>query len=297
MGLAEQIRGGANLDRTNISFVTDVSGVGSVDLGATYALLKIQTSIPCRLRLYDSQASRDNEGEIVRPFGVTDISASVALVGDFSMSTANVTYTTDPILYGLTSNAENKLTYYRVTEAVSAPTIQVTRYLLEDRAVSAQIGGQYSTENRRTLPQIKVGPLEPNVISASGAGVLSDTSIPQTFLFVSASIVGATNIARIRLYNSSASLNSVTEASRSFSVEASASAGLIADIIISGSETTYFTPKIIGGNFNNVGTDLILAQLDQGKMLGDNALYYRVENKSTTAQPITASFHVYSLED
>lgn len=297
MGLAEQIQAGANLDRSTVTFVTDGSGVGSVDLGATYTILKMQTNVPCRIRLYDSQASRDNSGEIVRPFGFTNISASVSLVGDFSMSSANTTYTTDPILYGLVSNPGDKLTYYRVTEAVSAPTIQVTKYLLEDRAISAQIGGQYATENRRTLPKIQVGPLQPNAISASGAGVLTDISIPQTFLLVSASIDGATNIARIRLYNTSASLANVTEVSRSFSVEASASAGLIVDIIISGSETTYFTPKIIAANLNNVGTDLKLAQLDQGKTLGDNALYYRIENKGLTAQPITASLHVYSLED
>jgi len=297
MGLADQIRAGANLERTTVTLTTDVIGSGSVNLGATYGLLRIQTSTPCRVRLYDTEASRDNLGEIDRPFGVVDVSASVALIGDFSMSAANIPYSIDPVLYGLTSDPSNELSYYRITEASTPPIIQITKYLLEDRNIPAVVGGQYETENRRTLPVIQVGPLEPNVISASGAGVLSDTTIPQTYLFVSASIEGAANIARIRLYNTSASLANVTETSRSFSVEASASVGLLVDAIISGSETTYFVPKIIGANLDNMGTDLVLTKADSGKRMGDNELYYRIENKSATAQPITASLHVYSLED
>lgn len=293
MGLAEQIRAGAALKRSTTTLTTNATGSGSVDLGAAYAILRVKTSVPCRLRLYDNQVSRDDIGEQVRPFGITNVSASVALVGDLSMSVANVEYTIDPIAYGVVTDPGSQLSYYRIENATTPPVIQLTTYLLEDRQVAAVGGSQYVVENRRTLPSIQAA----LAANATASGIISDTIIPATYLLVSASLSDTSHFARLRLYNVSASLTDTAELARQFRNEPSSSVGLIVDMILTGSEITHFVPKIIGANLDNVGSNLILAYLDRGKVLGDNELYYHLENKGAAPASITASLHVYTLED
>lgn len=293
MGLAEQILAGAKLERTTVTYQTDSVGSGSVDLGLSYALLDIRTSVPCRLRLYDNQSSMENAGEIIRSFGDLNISASVALIGDFSMSFSEKTYTTDPIMYAVVNDTTSRLTYYRVEGAASPPQIQITRYLIEDSDYPAG-GGAYSVANRRTF-KFKIPSLNVN-ISASGA-LSGDASIPQTYLLVSASLSGSNNVARLRLYSNSSSLYDETEKFRKFENEPSASVPLIVDAFLSGSEITYFVPKIVGANLQNMGSNLTQLRTNPAKMQGNHELYYIIENKSSVATEVTASLHVYSLED
>ena len=70
---------------------------------------------------------------------------------------------------------------------------------------------------------------------------------------------------------------------------------LIVDAIITGSETTYFIPKIIGANLSDMGT--ILSSLTVPK--GTNELYYIFQSMATAggAQNMTASIHVLSVEN
>lgn len=209
------------------------------------------------------------------------------------MSLANTEYTIDPITYGVTVNPGNQLSYYRVENAVSPPVIQLTTYLLEDRRITADPNSSYPLENRRTLPVIQAS----LAANATASGILANSSIPVTYLLVSASLSDSSHFARLRLYNTSASLTDTAERARQFENEPSASTGLIADMILTGSETTYFVPKIIGANLNNMGSNLILAYADRGKTDGDNELYYHLENKGAAPASITASLHVYTLED
>lgn len=293
MGLIEQIRDGASLKRSTIVLNTDVTGSGSVNLGATYAILNVGTSTPCRLRLYENEVSRDNQTEKNRSFGLTNITTSIALVGDFSMSAANTSYQVDPVLYGVVTNPSDQLTYYRIDDAISPPIIYLTTYLLEDRAVTAGVNKSYVTENRRTLPNIMAN----LAADATASGVLTNSTIPTTYLLVSASLSDSSHYARLRLYNVSSSLADNDELKRQFRNEPSASTGLIVDAILTGSVTTYFIPKIIGANLNNMGTNLVLTDLDRGKMDGSNELYYHLENKGPSTVDITASLHVYALEE
>lgn len=295
MGLADQIRAGANLDRIKLTIQTDAIGSGSASLGATFCILDIQTNTACRLRLYDDSASLENSGEKIRSFGNTSVSASVGLIGDFSMSAPGV-YSIDPIVYGVTYDATTPYTYYRIENADTPPVIQITRYLLEDINTPLVIGGSYDLANRRTLPAIQTSILAAN---ATASGTLSNINIPQTYLLVSASLSGSNNIARLRLYSFASSINNATEKARPFSTEPSTSIGLIADVIISGSETVRFAPKIIGANLENMGSDLIFTKADRTKMVGDaqRSLHYIIENKGTVSRNMTASLYVYSLED
>ena len=288
MGLAEYVKAGIKLTRTNINLVTDSIKSGSVELGATYILLSITTDVPCRLRLYDTSQSRNDSGEINRSFGNTNISNSIALVGDFSMSTAG-TYTIDPALYGLVTPASTKLTYYRIDDVTSAPypVINFNRYLLED---SAQ-----SIANRKTLPII-TGSLPVNGLVS---GTISNSQIPRTYLLVSASLTGSNSIARLRLYSTNEAFSNSVEVSRAFSVEPATGSKLIIDMVLSSSITTYFVPKIVGANLQTMGTDLNAIRNNAENIMGNNELYYILQNGASTGGtiPISASVHVFSLED
>lgn len=286
MGLKESIKEGAIFQRTDVTVVTNEQGSGSVNLGSAYILLNVTTDFPCRLRLYDTSASLDNFGESVRPFGNTNISASVALVADMSMSLAG-SYTIDPVLYGIVDDALSKLSYYRITETQSLayPTLTFTRYNIEDSNIS--------TENRVNLPviQASLAPLGINY------GTITSVGLPKTYLLVSASVSGSNTIARLRLYATDSVFTDSVEVSRSFSVEPSSDSKLIVDMILSGSETTYFSPKIVGANLQTMGGNLISIQNSQQNIAGISDLYYILENPSTTdTQIVSASVHVFELE-
>jgi hypothetical protein len=287
MGLAEYIRAGAALRRTAINLQTDITGSGSVDLGSAYVLLSMTTTAPCRLRLYDNGQSRDDTAEKNRIFSNTNISASTALIGDFTMSAG--TYTIDPVVYGVVQNASTKLTYYRVDNTTSGqfPQITFNRYLLEDSSVS--------TAGRRTPPAMTAS-LAANALVS---GTLYSSQIPSTYLLVSASVSGSAALTRLRLYTTSGSFSDTIEVNRSFATESSATSKLIIDAIMSGSETTYFVPKIIGANLKNMGTDLNLIRNNADKIMGANELYYILQNANTTGGTvaISASLHLFSLED
>jgi hypothetical protein len=201
------------------------------------------------------------------------------------------TYTIDPPVYGVLENPTNKLTYYRTENTQSGvnPAITITRYLMEDSSIS--------TLNRVNFPQITAS-LQANII-ISGT-LLSATNIPHTYLLVSASMIGSsTGSARLRLYTTNESFSNLTEISRSFTTESSNNSKLIVDAILTGSEVTYFVPKIAGANLQTMGTDLNVIRLDRAAILGNNELYYVLQNavSSTATIRVTASLHVFSLED
>lgn len=285
MGLAEQIRAGANLDRTDVTFTTSATGIGSASIAPSYAILKIEASSPCRLRLYDNLSSRDEAGEIVRSFGSANISESVALVADFTMSQAGQ-YTVDPVLYAVSSDFYNPFTYYRVSPA-SSIDIKLSIYPIESIAPGT---GGYVLNNRRTLSAITASLSAGATISGS----IAAPEIPQTYLLVSAS---TNNTTRLRIYSDTGSLSNSQELARPFSVEPSASFHLIADMILSGSKTTYFSPKIIGANLANMGENLLLIRGNQQLINGKNELYYILENITASPTNVSASLHIYSLED
>lgn len=282
MGLREYLNLGAKLTRGLVSVQTNDSGSGSVEIGSAYALLSIQSSFPCRLRLYDTLASLEDAGEISRNFGNTSVSDSIALIGDFTMSAG--IYTIDPLMYGVTTPANTKLTYYRIDNTGSAqyPNLTFRRYLLEDSSIS--------TANRILLPPI-TGSLGVGQIVS---GTIATEEIPKTYLLLSASLSAASSAARVRLYSTLAPINNVVEKNRLFVTESQIRT-LLVDAIITGSEIMHFVPKIIGVNLDDLGTSLRTITIPTGK----NELYYIFQSMATTGgtQDMTASIHVLSLED
>lgn len=311
MGLAEQIVAGAVFERSNTSFVTNIAGSGSISVAPSYVLLSINSDKSVRLRLYDTEASLNDPGEIVRSFNNTAVSNSIALIADISMSAG--AYTMDPSIYAVSENTMNPLTYYRVENASNA-AILINYFPLESNTVIPDPTSVYAISNRRTIHISQsiasngtVLDTIPPTIPSHGVG--TDPYIPNTYLLVSASLNNPTQIARLRLYSD---LNSagLDPNDRPFSSEPTGSfgipdVGLIADIILSGSETIYFTPKIIGSNLQtirmdgNEGTVRNLFALRDNPTLvsGFKRIYYKLSNLGPTLQSITASIHVYSLEE
>ena len=290
MGLKEYLTSGAKLSRQIVQLQTNITGSGSVELGAAYALLSIETDVPCRIRLYDNAFSRDNVAEKARSFGDTNVPSNIALIGDISASSIGK-YTLDPVVYGLASTSSNKLTYYKI-DGTSAASINFVRYLLEDSTVSI--------DNRRTLPVIKQNvPLGGYITGTLTYDPISQIIIPQTYLLISASVSGSNTRARLRLYSTSGSLQNTTEISRSFTTESSATSKLIVDAVMSGGAVTYFVPKIIGANLTNMNNNLNSIRGIPTSIAGANEMYYILQNVATTPADtqISASLHVFSLED
>lgn len=294
MGLLEQIKDGASLKRENISFIASAGGTGTVQLGSVYALLSIQTTEPCRFRLYDKEASRDDGTESSRVFGDTNIPDSIALVADISMSVAG-TYTIDPVLYGATEDLLTKFSYYRINPTGITPLITLKRFLLDDRNIVPNIQNSYSVDNRRTLPAISAT-LAYNELAS---GSITNTDIPTTYLLISASLTTSNQIARLRLYNQSGSINNTNEKTRSFVTEASASVGLIVDAVLNSGVVTHFVPKIVGSNIENIGTNLQITRTNNELILGEKKLYYILENiePGSPSEAMEVKLNVYSLEE
>jgi hypothetical protein len=289
MGLSNYLARGATLRREALRFNVDPSKIGSINLGSAYALLSVETDIPCRLRLYDTAASRNDATETSRPFIVPYVRDNIALVGDFTMSAAGK-YTIDPVTYGVVDDAASSLTYYRVdgTFSGATPTITLNRFVMENSAISI--------DSRKTVQYI-TGSLNAGALVS---GKIENSSTPNVYLLVSASITNPSAFARLRLYSTSGSLTDASEVSRSFATE-SVAKDLIADIIITGSQTTYFSPKIIGANLETVGyVSSSLSQIQQNRVLvaGYRSFFYILQNAGTSGPTtISASLHVFSLED
>jgi hypothetical protein len=292
MGLAEHVKAGARLTRDTIT-LSDSNGSGSIQLGATFAVLSIQNenlTSPVRFRLYDTLASMENNAEINRVFGDSNVPAPITLVGDFSMSAGGI-YSIDPVVFGHSRQLTDTV-YYRIEPQDSQ--VKINRYLLEDSSVPVSTNTPYDTSNRRFIPAITASLAVGGVVSGS----VTSTTIPTTYLLVSASLSNSSHLVRLRLYSYSGSLYDTTEKTRPFSTEPSASARLIADMQISGSENVNFTPKIIGVNLQNMGTSLNDIKKSDVLIKGERELYYILENINTTGGtvPISASLYVYALE-
>ena len=291
MGLAEQKLAGAVQERVSREWTVTPAGSGSVSFGSAYAILAIQTDTPTRLRLYENEASRDDVTEIARSFGDANIQDNIALIGDFSMSLAGVNNTADPVLYAVTHTGS--LTHYRTTPVAPSARITITSFTLEDENIVPGADPAYTLNNRRNLPELTA------TVSSTGyaSGSVDAPEVPRTYLLVSASLSGSDNVGRIRLYSIDSPLTDPAEVSRSFEDEPAADSYLIADVVISGSETLYFTPKIIGANLDTMGTDLSVLAGDRVLIDGQSEIHYILENQTGTTSEISASFNIFSLED
>jgi hypothetical protein len=297
MGLEEHIKAGAQLTRDTIVLTTP-TGSGSVGLGSVFSIIKIQTDNPVRLRLYDTETSRDDITEINRPFGQFPQISSVSLIADFSMSSAG-TYTIAPAVFGVSVDRESPITYYRAETATGQPSqslVRITRFLMEDNLVSPNPLTFYEVDNRRTLTIQADATMSTANIYRSGTLTTQTDVIPQTYMMISASLVNQTEQVRFRLYATSSAIYDLTEAPRQFSTEPAESVMLLVDAVISGSDILYFSPKIFGANLETMGDDLLETAKSNTKISGNSEIYYYIENLSGFSANPEIKFSIYALE-
>jgi hypothetical protein len=281
MGLAEQLREGAILERKNITF--SGTDTGSVFLGATYSILDIEVDSPCRIRFYDTENSLDDFAESIREYDDSPSATDIALIGDISMSIAGK-YTMDPVLYGVPEDTIDYLTYFRITDSLADVTVSLSVYILEDENIVAdEENSFYKTPNRKTLEFIGTEDIL--------------TGVPRTYLMISAS---TDENCRLRIYADSISRDDSAEIGRTFSeAVVDPENKIIADMELEAGEVTKFYPKIIGANLEtlprtpqNLPGNIETIRLNRNSINSRSEIYYRLEPSSAKV-----NLDVYTLEN
>jgi hypothetical protein len=277
MGLSEQLREGAILERKVIPF--SGTTIASASFGATYVILDIEVDTPCRIRFYDDESSLVDSIEQTRSFGESTFTTDIALIADVSMSVAGK-YTMDPTLYGVPSSSEEYSTYFRITEASGGVSGSLTVYTLEDENIVADIENDfYKTPNRRELEFTG----DKNILS-------SIEGAPRTYLLLDAI---SDEDCRLRLYADTDSLNNFQEVSRSFDEAVmSSDIKIIADMELVSGSITKFYPKIIGANLQTLPVNLETIRLSRSAINSFSEIYYRLEPETATV-----NLNIYALEN
>jgi hypothetical protein len=278
MGLSEQLRDGAILERKVIPF--SGTTIHSASFGPAYVILDIEVDNPCRIRFYDDESSLLDIVEETRSFGESTFTTDIGLIADVSMSVAGK-YTMDPVLYGAPSGSEEFFTYFRITESVGEIQGNLTIYPLEDPSIPADIDNPfYKLPNRRTLTF--EGPRDTLTGALDGA--------VRTYLLIDAT---SSENCRLRIYSNESSLNTQTEIDRPFDEPITSSdIKLVADMVLEDSEITKFYPKIVGANLQTMPQNLETIRTNLTAIKSFSDIYYRIE-------PSTANVEVtiFALED
>lgn len=274
MGLKEQLDAGAtSLNREKI--YVDVTGanqyVGSVALGRTFVIVGSQTTKPCRIRLYGNSASRDDVTELARPFISQSIPASISLLADINLTDTSL-FKLHPPLFGANLDTSVSSTiYYTITSSSvdlsSGVRVNLDRFIMED----IKVVGLPEVVTRNTC-----------TISGSvttGNSISGSLTTPKTYLLLQ--VIPSTSPVRLRLYSNDTYRDDPTEKARTFGVEPKSSSGIIADMYMSVTETSSFTPIVLGRNMKESPVPIT---------------YYTLTNESV-ASTVTASLYLFSLED
>lgn len=279
MGLSEQLREGAILERSIIPF--SGTTIGSASFGATYTILDIEVDTPCRIRFYDDENSLLYLIEETRSFGESTDSTDIALIADVSMSVAGK-YTMDPALYGVVSSSEENYTYFRITENMDEVQGNLTVYSLEDVSIEADESNNfYKIPNRRTLTFTD----DKNILTAAEDGA------PRTYLLIDAT---SSADCRLRIYGDTQSLNNTNEITRSFEEAiTSPDIKIIADMVLDAGVVTKFYPKIIGANLQTLTQNLEAIRLSRTAINAFSEIYYRIDATGSAVVDV----NVFALED
>ena len=283
MGLREQILAGAtNLKRETVGIVVGTASpriTGSVSIGRSFVLTAIQASTRCRVRLYGDSGSRNDPGELIRPFNSQSIPSNISLITDINLDTETL-FRLAPPIFGLNlDNAVSPDIYYTIDTGSSFPLtgedrISLTRFLIEDTTVTNLAG--VNARQTLTLPSATI---------SSGSSVTGSIVSPKTYLLYK--VEPNASPLRLRLYTSASYRDNPSEVSRSFNTDPVSSSGLIADIYMEDSSAMPLSPIIVGRNDNDLVNNIVSPSSET---------YYRLTNGAATST-VSASLFVFSLED
>lgn len=269
MGIAE-LAAVNTFTRTSTQFVKPgaqhiISG-STQAFGGQFILLKTSVSNPqnCRIRLYADEPSMILDRS--RPSTNFNISESVALIADIVLN-PETTLTLNPPLLGNTTNGGN--TWYHISGSLVQATITIDTYPIGLVGVSTGTTIRISGSN----------------ISNAGYGISGSIVTPKGFIILSGS---TTTESRLRLYSAPISEISLAEMTRSFNTASLSTSNLIADMMFDSGNFAYkFVPLLEAYNWQN-----------NEFLYGTGRTSYILENKTaTTLQNITASLHIYTIED
>lgn len=108
---------------TTTSLAVSATATGTVNLGKAYRLYKIQTSAPCRTRLYTTTAKRD--ADVTRPIGTApagDHGLMFEFVSDSTLLLADLS----PVVDGFDNDTDGLIPYSIVNISTGATSFTVT---------------------------------------------------------------------------------------------------------------------------------------------------------------------------
>lgn len=105
------------------SLAQGANWTGTVTLKPGYRLLKIQTDVPARVRVYDSTTSRTNDTS--RPAG-TDPTGAHGVILDFLTTAVTLTWWLNPVVDGYTTDGTDTVPLLVTNLAAGTNTVTVT---------------------------------------------------------------------------------------------------------------------------------------------------------------------------
>ena len=274
MGLIETIERGITLSQktTPTGLITLPPGKGlhsgSTDvLGGAFILLGVSAQRAGRIRFYSDKASMDlDDSRAVGDFAIND---GVGLVSEVVLITTLSLNLTPPLIG---TSHDNGNIWYKISGStpLNENNIILTYYPLTD------IGD--ATTDRTAL--IISGASLPT----TGNGISGSVVSPKSFLILSASANVKT---RLRLYAGAVSEIPSEEPARSFSSLPSSSAKLITDMMFDSASYAYkISPTLEAYTWQGTAYTV-----------GTNQLSYIMKNESGGSTDVTASLHIFSIED
>lgn len=271
MGLIEQIQSGSIFKRRTLGLSNSPTTGYSDQFGATYILMAVSASSPCRIRLYADSGSVNVDA--LRPTSSFDYSASVALNIDVGLSAGTQSITFNPPVIATT--LVNYRTWYNIESSTTPTNVVFTYYPIELNT------GSRTWINIPNNTGISLGANETSSGNFSGSGA---TVVPKSFLMMSAISINS-NI-RLRLYSRPIEDISNTEKNRLFGTQSADGAHLIVDMAFdSGSYLYPISPLLQAYNLENY-------------LSGSNRYGYIIENMSASPKTnVFTSIRTYPIED
>lgn len=256
MGLIERIQSGSLFKRGEVA-VSSVPATGNfTNPGATYILLGISSTEPCRVRLYGESASVAIDAG--RPSSSFDYSASVALNLDAGLTPGSQSVTFTPPIFASTDNSGSiPRTWYNI-ESTNPATVTISYYPIELDT---------TTRQWLTIPNNTGVTLGTNVTSSG------EVVSPKSFIILNTFFTSSANLsARLRLYSRPIADIDNTEKNRAFITQPASDSHLIADLLYDVGDYLYpVSPILQAYNLENY-------------LSGSNRVGYILENTAGSSQ-------------
>lgn len=240
----------------------------SVDVfGGTFVLLGMSAQRDCRVRLYTDKQSMDIDAP--RAEGDFAIDDAVGLVSDVVITTATMSLNFNPPLLGSSHELGNA--WYKITGSIGSDNLITFTYFPLTDAGDATTDRSALIVSGASLP-------------TTGNGISGSIATPKSFLI----LTGSANVeTRLRLYSAPIDEVPLDEQARAFGALPSSSAKLIADMMFDSASYAYKLSPILEAytwqnNLYSVGT---------------NVASYIMKNESGGVSDVTASLHIFAVED